>query len=62
MPENHNDAKPVLSYPGGEYAMTITEATEGNHGVDLGKMLASTGYVTYDPGFMNTAPTKSAIT
>ncbi|MEV0295880.1 citrate synthase [Nocardia sp. NPDC050710] len=64
MPENDhiNDAKPVLTYPGGEYAMTITEASEGNDGVDLGKMLASTGYVTYDPGFMNTAPTKSAIT
>jgi len=52
----------VLSYPGGEYAMTIAEASEGNDGIDLGKMLASTGYVTYDPGFMNTAPTKSAIT
>ncbi|WP_433195989.1 citrate synthase [Nocardia sp. CA-107356] len=63
MPEKHiNDAKPVLTYPGGEYAMTIAEASEGNDGVDLGKMLASTGYVTYDPGFMNTAPTKSAIT
>ncbi|WP_433599866.1 citrate synthase [Nocardia sp. CA-135953] len=64
MPEKDhiNDAKPILSYPGGEYAMTIAEAEEGNDGVDLGKMLASTGYVTYDPGFMNTAPTKSAIT
>lgn len=64
MPEKDhiNDAKPVLSYPGGEYAMTIAQAQEGNDGVDLGKMLASTGYVTYDPGFMNTAPTKSAIT
>ncbi|MEV6274096.1 citrate synthase [Nocardia sp. NPDC051832] len=64
MPEKDhiNDAKPVLSYPGGEYPMTIAEASEGNDGVDLGKMLASTGYVTYDPGFMNTASTKSAIT
>ncbi|MEV0707313.1 citrate synthase [Nocardia aurea] len=64
MPEKDhiNDAKPVLSYPGGEYAMTIAEASEGNDGVDLGKMLASTGYVTYDPGFTNTASTKSAIT
>ncbi|WP_406239230.1 MULTISPECIES: citrate synthase [unclassified Nocardia] len=42
--------------------MTVAEAKEGNDGIDLGKMLASTGYVTYDPGFMNTAPTKSAIT
>jgi citrate synthase len=64
VPENDhiNDAKPVLTYPGGEYAMTIAEACEGNDGIDLGKMLASTGYVTYDPGFTNTASTKSAIT
>ncbi|WP_194817220.1 citrate synthase [Nocardia sp. XZ_19_385] len=64
MPEKDhiNDAKPVLSYPGGEYPMTIAEAEVGNDGIDLGKMLASTGYVTYDPGFMNTASTKSAIT
>ncbi|MEV0356975.1 citrate synthase [Nocardia sp. NPDC050697] len=57
-----NDAKPVLEYPGGQFPMTVTPAAEGNDGIDLGKLLASTGYVTYDPGFMNTAPTKSAIT
>ncbi|MQY19290.1 citrate synthase [Nocardia macrotermitis] len=57
-----DDAKPVLSYPGGDYPMTVAKAAEGNDGIDLGKLLASTGYVTYDPGFMNTAPTKSAIT
>lgn len=57
-----DDAKPVLVYPGGEFPMTVTKAAEGNDGIDLGKLLASTGYVTYDPGFMNTAPTKSAIT
>jgi citrate synthase len=63
VPENHiNDAKPVLTYPGGEYPMTIAEAAEGNDGIDLGKLLASTGYTTYDPGFVNTASTKSAIT
>lgn len=63
MPENHiNDAKPVLTYPGGEYPMTIAQAAEGNDGIDLGKLLASTGYTTYDPGFVNTASTKSAIT
>ncbi|WP_330234274.1 citrate synthase [Nocardia sp. NBC_00508] len=42
--------------------MTVAKAAEGNDGIELGKLLASTGYVTYDPGFMNTAPTKSAIT
>ncbi|MEU0538639.1 citrate synthase [Nocardia sp. NPDC005978] len=56
------DAKPVLSYPGGEYPMTVAKAVEGNDGIDLGKLLASTGFVTYDPGFMNTAATKSSIT
>ncbi|WP_280271129.1 citrate synthase [Nocardia wallacei] len=57
-----DDAKPVLSYPGGDYAMTVAKAAEGNDGIELGKLLASTGYVTYDPGFTNTAPTKSSIT
>ncbi|WP_278264644.1 citrate synthase [Nocardia sp. AG03] len=56
------DAKAVLQYPGGEFPMTVTTAAEGNNGLDLGKLLSSTGYVTYDPGFMNTASTKSAIT
>ncbi|GGN85007.1 citrate synthase [Nocardia rhizosphaerihabitans] len=56
------DAKAVLQYPGGEFPISVTTAAEGNDGLDLGKLLASTGYVTYDPGFMNTASTKSAIT
>ncbi|MFF0542430.1 citrate synthase [Nocardia thailandica] len=56
------DAKAVLQYPGGEFPISVTPAAEGNNGLDLGKLLASTGYVTYDPGFMNTASTKSAIT
>jgi len=57
-----DDAKAVLQYPGGEFPISVTKAAEGNDGLDLGKLLASTGYVTYDPGFMNTASTKSAIT
>jgi citrate synthase len=56
------DAKAGLYYPGGEFPISVTKAAEGNDGLDLGKLLASTGYVTYDPGFMNTASTKSAIT
>jgi citrate synthase len=42
--------------------MRVTRATEGNDGVALGKMLAETGYTTYDPGFVNTAACSSAIT
>lgn len=57
-----NDNKPTLSYPGGEHTMSIAKATEGNDGIELGKLLANTGYTTLDPGFVNTASTSSAIT
>ncbi|RVW00785.1 citrate synthase [Rhodococcus xishaensis] len=57
-----NDNKPTLSYPGGEHTMSIAQATEGNDGIELGKLLADTGYTTLDPGFVNTASTSSAIT
>ncbi|NLU82447.1 citrate synthase [Rhodococcus sp. HNM0569] len=60
MPDN--DTKPTLTYPGGEHSMSIARATEGNDGIELGNLLASTGYTTLDPGFVNTASTKSAIT
>lgn len=57
-----NDAKATLTYPGGEYSMSIAKASEGNDGIELGKLLATTGYTTLDGGFVNTASTKSAIT
>src|SRR5256884_4573265 len=52
----------VLRHDGGEHPMTITPATEGASGIDLGKLLASTGLVTLDPGFVNTAACASEIT
>ncbi|EFV13584.1 citrate synthase [Segniliparus rugosus] len=52
----------TLRYPGGEKELAVTPAVEGNSGIELGNLLASTGYVTYDEGFMNTAASKSAIT
>ncbi|EWC59021.1 Citrate synthase (si) [Actinokineospora spheciospongiae] len=42
--------------------MAIVTATEGTSGVDLGKLLAKTGLVTLDSGFVNTASCSSAIT
>ncbi|MFE3289695.1 citrate synthase [Rhodococcus sp. NPDC059234] len=57
-----DDTTPTLSYPGGEHSMSIAKATEGNDGIELGKLLSATGYTTLDPGFVNTASTKSAIT
>ncbi len=57
-----NTEKAVLNYPGGEFEMDIIKATEGNDGVVLGKMLADTGLVTSDPGYVSTGSCESAIT
>ncbi|MDJ0355642.1 citrate synthase [Paenarthrobacter sp. PH39-S1] len=51
-----------LRYDGGELALPRIAAAEGNDGYDVSKLLTATGAVTYDPGFMNTAATTSAIT
>ena len=50
-----------LSYPGGEHSMSITPSAEGAAGIDVSKLLARTGMVTFDPGFVNTAACSSAI-
>ncbi len=42
--------------------MPIVDATEGSSGINVGKLLASTGMVTLDNGFVNTAACSSAIT
>src|SRR5918911_312539 len=42
--------------------LPITPAAEGASGADITKLLSSTGIVTYDPGFANTAACTSAIT
>ncbi|GEL18009.1 citrate synthase [Pseudonocardia asaccharolytica] len=52
----------VLRYPGGEHEMPISSATEGASAVDVSKLLAKTGLVTYDPGFNSTASCMSKIT
>ncbi|MEJ4112598.1 citrate synthase [Corynebacterium kroppenstedtii] len=54
--------KAVLTYPGGSYDMPIIKATNGNDGIALGKLLQETGYVTLDPGYVNTGSTLSNIT
>ena len=64
MADNSSSAEEdaTLRYPGGELELKIEKATEGSDGIALGSLLSKSGYTTYDPGFMNTAPTKSAIT
>ena len=45
-----------------QYTLPIVESTEGNNGVDVSSLLKDTGATTFDIGFANTAPCKSAIT
>ncbi|MGI5951893.1 MAG: citrate synthase [Brooklawnia sp.] len=42
--------------------LPVVAATEGADGIDISKLLAQTGEVTYDPGYANTAAAKSEIT
>ena len=48
--------------PEDELVLPRVAAAEGNDGLDVSKLLKQTGTVTFDPGFMNTAATTSAIT
>ena len=54
--------KALLSYDGKELPLPAVEATEGNGAFEVAGMLKETGKVAYDPGFMNTANARSAIT
>jgi citrate synthase len=51
-----------LTTPTGSLPLTLVEGSEAPAGLDISKLLASTGHVTLDPGFVNTASCSSAIT
>ncbi|WP_084735100.1 citrate synthase [Actinophytocola xinjiangensis] len=51
----------ALRYPGGEYEMSLTHASEGSSGINVSKLLSTTELVTLDPGFVNTAACSSEI-
>jgi citrate synthase len=52
----------TLRYPGGELPLPVIPASEGSDGFDTSKLLATTGRVALDIGFVNTAACTSAIT
>ena len=52
----------TLDHPGGSLPLTLQEATEGPAGIDVSALLAKTGLITVDPGFVNTASCASSIT
>jgi citrate synthase len=51
-----------LTYPGGVLPLDAVDGTEVPAGLHIGKLLGTTGRVTFDPGFGNTASCNSAIT
>src|SRR5580704_3909002 len=51
-----------LTYPGGVLPLDAVEGTEVPSGMQIGKLLSTTGRVTFDPGYGNTAACESAIT
>src|SRR5215469_18971369 len=57
------DTTAVLRYSDdGELKLPAKPATEGASGFDISKLLSTTGLVTLDPGFVNTASCSSDVT
>ena len=52
----------LLAVDGHELELPRTPATDGADGLGVSKLLGSTGVVTLDPGFTNTASCTSQIT
>ena len=51
-----------LKIKGKKYKLPIIEGTTGQFGIDINKLRATTGAITYDNGFANTSNTLSDIT
>jgi citrate synthase len=63
MPEaSSGNGKVALRYADGELDLPVKPATEGSAGIEVTKLLSTTGLVTLDPGFVNTASCSSEIT
>lgn len=52
----------TLNYDGKEIKLPVIVGSEGEKGIDISKLRASTGYITLDPGYANTGSCLSAIT
>src|SRR3954451_1762678 len=62
MSETASTPDVALRWPGGEMPLRVVPSTEGSQGIDTSKLLATTGQVALDIGFVNTASCTSAIT
>ena len=55
-------ARARLSLDGREYELPVLEGTEGERALDIRRLRATTGLVSYDPGMVNTGVCESNIT
>ena len=60
MFRNRNGAKIVLS-DGREFPCDIIMDNAGDKSIDITRLRAETGFITYDPGFVNTGSCMSSI-
>src|SRR3954452_20797873 len=51
-----------ISYDGESLPLDAVEGTEAPSGLEISKLLSTTGRGTFDPGYGNPAPSVSAIT
>ena len=51
-----------LIIEGKEYDFPVITGSEGEKAIDMSNLRAETGYITMDPGYVNTGATSSAIT
>jgi len=51
-----------LTVDGKEIEVPVVVGSENEHGLDISKLRAQTGYITLDEGYVNTGSTQSAIT
>ncbi|MDQ3783076.1 MAG: citrate synthase [Actinomycetota bacterium] len=56
------DATAKLRIADKDHEMSTVPSTIGDVGLDIGALRSDTGYVTFDPGYANTASTESNIT
>ena len=51
-----------IDYNGKSFTLPVIIGTDGEKGIDITRLRAETGFITYDPGYANTGSCKSAIT
>jgi citrate synthase len=51
-----------LIYDGKEYELPVFVGTEGEKAIDISRLRADTGFITLDPGYVNTGSCTSSIT